>query len=249
MGFHDYKIQGRPRFTLERFIDWDVDEIVFLDMSATPEERIAMLDVISAFSRKCFIPLTIGGGIKTTKDIKEVLRAGADKVCINTSAVHNPEFITKASEMFGVQCIVVSIDVKRTEKGYEVITACGKEATGMDPVEWAKKAEELGAGEIFLTSIDMDGSKQGYDIELIRNVSDAVSIPVIACGGVGCMEDFVKGIKDGHASAVSASNIFHYTEHSTIKAKATMRNAGIDVRISTEATYLERGHLKKLEIN
>ena len=168
------------------------------------------------------------------------LSAGADKVCINSEALKNPAFITKASERFGSQCIVVSIDAKKKEGGgYEVYGGGGKKAMGFSPEEWVKKAEGLGAGEIFLNSIERDGSKNGYDLGLIRPVADSVNIPVIACGGVGKMQDFVDGIREGNASAVAAANIFQYTEHSTIIAKAALKKAGVDIRLVTEANYLE----------
>jgi cyclase len=238
--FQKYLIVGKPKFTIERFINWDVDEIIFLDISATKENRGPDLEIIAETAKGCFVPLTVGGGIHTLKDIRNVLKAGADKVSINTEAIKRPKFITESSEVFGSQCIVISIDVKINDDGeYEVFIDSGKEPTGLEPIEWAKEVEELGGGEIFLTSIDRDGTKEGYDIDLIKSVSNSVDIPVIACGGVGKMQDFADGILKGNASAVSAANIFQHSEHSTLRAKAAMKLAGIDVRISTSATYLE----------
>lgn len=238
--FKEYLIIGKPRFTIERFIDWDVDEIIFLDISATKENRGPDLEIISETARGCFVPLTVGGGIRTLKDIRNVLKTGADKVSINTEAIRKPAFVTESSDVFGSQCIVISMDVKTNGDGeYEVFLDSGKKPTDRDPVEWAKEIEELGGGEIFLTSIDRDGTREGYDIDLIKKVSDSVGIPVIACGGVGKMDDFPECILKGHASAASAANIFQHGEHSTLRAKAAMKLAGVDVRISTAATYLE----------
>jgi len=238
--FRRYLIIGKPKFTIERFIDWDVDEIIFLDISATKENRGPDLEIISETARGCFVPLTVGGGIRTLKDIRNVLKAGADKTSMNTEAIRRPNFITESSDVFGSQCIVISMDVKTNEGGeYEVFIDSGKKPTDREPVEWAKEIEELGGGEIFLTSIDRDGAKEGYDINLIKKVSDSVDIPLIACGGVGKMDDFPEGILKGHASAVSAANIFQHGEHSTLRAKAAMKLAGVDVRISTAATYLK----------
>lgn len=239
IGFRNYLSIGRLRFTVERFNEWDVDEVIIIDISATPEGRGPNFSMFSEVSKYCFVPTTIGGGIRNIGDIRGLLNVGADKVCINTEAIKNPEFITEASRIFGSQCIVISIDAKKSSEGsYEVFMNSGKEPTGMSPVEWARKVEDLGAGEIFLNSIDRDGMKNGYDTELIKLISDSVSIPVIACGGVGKMSDFPDAILKGNASAASASNIFQHSEHSTIKAKAAMKKSGIDVRISIPATYL-----------
>ena len=240
MGFSNYQVVSRPKNAIEFFNNWDIDEIIFLDIDATKEKRGPPLEVISTASKKCFVPLTVGGGIHSLENIRSALKAGADKVCINSEALKNPGFITEASDKFGSQCIVVSIDVKKKEDGgYEVFGDGGKRATGLSPIEFAKKVEELGAGEIFLNSIDRDGSKTGFDVELIKQVVDSVNIPVVACGGVGAMKDFAEGIKEGHASAVAAANIFQYTEHSTILAKAALKKAGVDIRLVTEANYLE----------
>ena len=240
IGFREYLFIGKLRFTIERFNEWDVDEVMVIDISATPECRGPNFSMFSEVSKYCFVPTTIGGGIRSVEDIRGLLNVGADKVCMNTHAFSNPELIKESSRIFGSQCIVVSIDARKTgENTYEVFTDSGKRASGTDPVSWAKRAESLGAGEIFLNSIDRDGMKTGFDTELIRAVSEAVSIPVIACGGAGRMSDFAQAIKAG-ASAVAASNIFQHSEHATIKAKAAMRKAGIDVRISIPATYLDK---------
>jgi cyclase len=207
------------------------DELIFLDISASVENRNIMIDVIKQVATQCFIPFTAGGGIRTIDDIHNLLKAGVDKIAINTAAVENPDFIRKAAQKFGDQCIVVSIDAKKKEDGtYEVYTQGGKKATGLNPVEWAKEAEKLNAGEILITSIDCEGMMGGYDIQLIREVSDAISIPVIAHGGVGTLQHLVEGLREGKASAVAAASIFHFTDQSPIKARRFMKEAGIDVR-------------------
>jgi cyclase len=188
-------------------------------------------------STSCFVPLTIGGWVKTIEDIRELLTCGADKIVINTRAVTNPEFITKSSERFGSQCITVSIDVKETSDGYKVITDRGQNKTEKDVVEWAQRVDTLGAGEIFLTSVDQDGTQSGYDLHLINKISNSVSIPVIASGGVGKWEHLVEGIVEGNADAVSVANRLHHIQHSTKKAKDHMKSAGINVR---EPSFAER---------
>jgi len=239
--FKRYLPIGKPKIAVEFFNAWDVDEIVILDISASHENRGPLFELIEHVSKICFVPLTVGGGIRSIADIRDILKVGADKVSINTEAVTTPSFITEAAEVFGSQCMVVSIDVKTNQDGcYEVFSHCGKNPAGLHPVEWARKAEEMGAGEIFLNSINRDGTKRGYDLELVKMVSTAVSIPVIACGGAGKMEHFAEGISEGNASAVSAANIFHYYEHSTILAKAQLKKAGVAIRLSTEATYLDK---------
>jgi len=229
-GFSRFQMIGMPLTAVRFFNAWAVDEIAIIDIRPSKESREKFLEIVEGLSKECFVPLTAGGGVKNIKDIGELLRAGADKVAVNSSAIENPEFISEAAKVFGVQCIVVSIDAKKTDKGYEVYSNGGTKPIGLSPVEWAKKAEQLGAGEIFLNSIDNDGAGNGYDLELVKSVSEAVSIPVIACGGVGEWKHFVEGIEAG-ASAVSAANIFHFTEHSTKKAKQFLDEAGVDVRI------------------
>lgn len=238
IGFNRYLPIGKAMIAIEFVAKWDVDEIMLIDISATRESRKPNLALIAGISERCFVPLTVGGGIHSLSDIRDVIRAGADKIAVNTEALANPRFITYGADAFGTQCMVVSIDAKKNPNGaYEVYRNSGTQSTGLAPQAWAVTAQEFGAGEIFLNSIDRDGSKLGYDVTLIRKVTDAVTIPVIACGGVGKMEHFIAGITKGNASAVSAGNIFHYTEHSTIVAKAHLVKAGIDVRLNTFAKY------------
>jgi cyclase len=240
IGFNRYLPVGRPKFPIEFVVKWDVDEIVLLDMSATPQGRGPDHEVLSLLSRSCFVPLTVGGGIRTIENARDVIRWGGDKVSVNSHAIDRPELITEIADVFGDQCVVVSMDCRREPDGScQVYTASGTHPTGLTPVEWAQQAQSLGAGEIFLNSIDRDGSKQGYDVALIHEVASAVSIPVIACGGVGTYEDFAVGIEAG-ASAVAAANIFHYIEHSTIVAKAHLLRAGVNVRLDSNATYTGR---------
>lgn len=238
IGFKRYLPIGHPKFPIEFVAKWDVDEILLLDMSATPEGRILDMGVLEWLSRSCFVPLTVGGGIKTVDDVGRIIRTGADKVTVNTHAIERPELISEIADVFGTQCVVVSIDCRRENDGrYQVYTHSGTVPTGLTVELWAKQAETHGAGEVFLNSIDRDGSKNGYDIELIQRVSSTVSIPVIACGGVGSYKHFATGIIDGGASAVAAANIFHYIEHSTIVAKAHLAQAGVDVRMDSDVKY------------
>jgi len=236
--FKRYLPIGNTKTAIEFFVDWDVDEIVLLDINATKENRGPNIKIIRWASKECFVPLTIGGGIKSINDIEAVLKAGADKICINSYAIDNPFFISESSKKFGSQCITVSIDVKIHETGeYEVFTLNGKNATGKTPYVWAKEVESLGAGEILVNSIDRDGSRKGFDIKLLNLVSGAVNIPVIACGGVGKVEHLSKGIIDGKCHAVAAANIFQHTEHSTVLAKAHLKKMGIPIRISSNVNY------------
>jgi len=238
VGFNRYLPIGHPKFPIEFVVKWDVDEIVLLDMSATPENRSPDTGVLEMLSRSCFVPLTVGGGIKSVDDVRRITRAGADKAAINAHAVATPALISEVADVFGQQCVVVSMDCRLENDGrYQIYTHSGSKATGLDAVAWAKQVEKLGAGEIFLNSIDRDGSKKGYDLELIRRVSESVSIPVVACGGVGNYTHFAPGVIEGGASAVAAANIFHYIEHSTIVAKAHLLKAGVDIRLDSEATY------------
>ena len=208
------------------------DELIYLDMHATIEGRgpEQLRSVVAQVVGECFMPLTAGGGISTLEDIRSLLKAGADKVTINSAALSSPSFISEAASAFGSQCIVASIDCRRRNGGWEVYSHSGTRPTGLDPVDWARKAADAGAGEILLTSIDRDGTWQGYDLPLIRMVSDALTIPVIASGGVGKLQDLVDGITDGRASAVAAASLFHFTDQSPIKAKAFMKRHGINVR-------------------
>lgn len=231
VNFRHTNIIGNAITAVDFFNKWAVDEIILLDVSRDTTKRDRFYPIIEELSRKCFVPLTVGGWVRTVDEMRRLLRCGADKVVVNTEAVHRPEFISECAAIFGSQCVVVSIDARRREDGrYEVFVNRGSESTGLSPVDWAQAAEARGAGEIFLTSIDRDGLRKGYDLELVRQVVDAVAIPVIAFGGVFSWQDLVDGVTIGGADAVSAANIFHYTEHSTKKAKDHMRRAAIDVR-------------------
>lgn len=221
------------RYTLN-FVDaWSVDEIVVLDVTRPDMgQRENFYEVIKQFAERCFVPLAAGGGVRTIEDFRTLLGVGADKVVINTEAVRRPEFIAEAARLFGSQCVVVSIDAKRDGNGnYEVFTDFGTKATGLDPAVWAKKAQDLGAGEIMITSIEKDGSLEGYDNELNRIVSEAVDVPVLVCGGAGKWQDFVDGFIEGKASAECTANIYHFTESSIKSAKVYLKRAGINVRI------------------
>lgn len=207
------------------------DELCFLDITASHENRETIFDVVARTAEQCFMPLTVGGGVRTTEDIRKLLLAGADKVSINTAAVHNPEFVREAAEKFGTQCIVVAIDAKATGPDtFEIFTHGGRKETGIDAVAWAKKMEDLGAGEILLTSMDRDGTKVGFNLPLTRAVADAVGIPVIASGGVGELDHLVEGVTEGHASAVLAASIFHFGTYTIHEAKEHMRAAGVAIR-------------------
>ena len=207
------------------------DELCFLDITASHEGRDTLFDVVARTAEQCFMPLTVGGGVRTVEDIRKLLAAGADKVAINTAAVARPEFVGDAAEKFGAQCIVVSIDAKRVSADrFEIFTHGGREATGIDAVEWARRMTGLGAGEILLTSMDRDGTGDGFDLALTRAVADAVRVPVIASGGVGTLDHMVEGVRDGHASAVLAASIFHFGTFTIAEAKAHMEAAGINMR-------------------
>mgnify|MGYP003647583977 CR=1 FL=1 len=208
------------------------DELCFLDITASHEKRGTLLDVVRRTAEQCFMPLTVGGGVRTPEDVRALLLAGADKVSFNTAAVNDPEVIAAASRKFGAQCIVVAIDAKTVAPGkWEIFTHGGRTATGIDAVEFAKLMEEKGAGEILLTSMDRDGTKTGYNLPLTRAVADAVHIPVIASGGVGDLDHLVEGVTKGHASAVLAASIFHFGEHTIHEAKQHMHDAGVEVRL------------------
>ena len=207
------------------------DELTFLDITASSERRDILLDVVSRTAEACFMPLTVGGGVRNAEDVRKLLLAGADKVSVMTAAVNRPALIGELSEKFGAQCIVVAVDAKAVAPGkWEVFTHGGRTATGIDAVEYAKEAARLGAGEILLTSMDRDGTREGFNIELTRAISDAVPIPVIASGGVGTLDHLVEGVRDGHASAVLAASIFHFGDYTIAEAKAHMAQAGIPVR-------------------
>lgn len=232
VNFKHTNVIGNAITAVDFFNSWAVDEIIVLDVSRTSDYRKNFHKIISGLSKRCFIPLTVGGWINDVDEIQEFLKEGADKICINTGAVKNPEIIKESSRIFGSQFLVIGIDVKKdNSNGYKVVINRGSEETNMNPVDWAKEVEKYGAGEILLTSIDQDGTKKGYDLDLVKSVSEAVSIPVIAFGGVGKWEDFVEGITVGKADAVSAANIFHFSEHSTYNAKEFMVKSGLNVRI------------------
>ena len=215
-----------------RYDEQGADELTFLDITATSDERDLILKVIEDVAAQVFIPLTVGGGVRKAEDVRRLLNAGADKVSINSAGVNNPGLIAEASSIYGSQAIVVAIDAKRRSDGtWEVYTRGGRTPTGIDAVEWAKKVEKLGAGEILLTSMDGDGTKAGFDLELTRAVSDSVSIPVIASGGVGNLQHLVDGIVEGHADAVLAASIFHFGEYTIEEAKRYMQERGIPVRL------------------
>jgi cyclase len=207
------------------------DELCFLDITASHENREIMLDVVARTADQVFMPLTVGGGINKLEDIRKLLRAGADKVSINTGATNRPEFVREAAEIFGSQCIVVAIDAKRANNHWEVFTHGGRNATGIDASEWAERMASYGAGEILLTSMDRDGTKAGYDLELTRAISELVPIPVIASGGVGTLEHIYEGLTQGKASAALAASIFHYREYSISECKNYLHNLGIPVRL------------------
>lgn len=206
------------------------DELVFLDITASSEERETMVHVVEAVASDVFIPLTVGGGIRREDDIRRMLNAGADKVAINTAAISDPDFVRRAAERFGSQCIVVAIDARRSGAGWEIYTHGGRRATGIDAVQWARRMAELGAGEILLTSMDRDGTRDGYDLELTAAVSDAVGVPVIASGGVGGLQHLAEGLTIGKADAVLAASIFHYGEHTVGEARRYLAERGIPVR-------------------
>ncbi len=206
------------------------DELCFLDITASHENRSTIIDVVAKTAEKCFMPLTVGGGVRTVEDVRTLLIAGADKVSINTAAIKNPKLINDAANKFGSQCMVVAIDAKRVNKSYRIFTHGGRKETGISAIEWAKNAEASGAGEILLTSMDRDGTKMGFDLELTRSVSDAVSIPLIASGGVGTLDHLAEGVTKGHASAVLAASIFHFGLYNISEAKAYMEKVGVAVR-------------------
>ena len=236
VNFVDIKDAGNPVDIARRYDQEGADEITFLDITASSDQRETMIHVVEQVAGEVFIPLTVGGGIRNTDNIRTMLNAGADKVGINTAAVFNPEFVKEAAEKFGSQCIVVAIDAKQVSqenepKRWEIFTHGGRKPTGLDAVEWAIKMVDYGAGEILLTSMDRDGTKVGFNIELTRAVSEAISVPVIASGGVGELDHLVKGITEGKADAVLAASIFHFCQHTIKEAKQHMAQQGIEVRL------------------
>jgi cyclase len=231
VNFVDLRDAGDPVEQASVYDRAGADELCFLDIGASAENRDIILDVVGRTAERCFMPLTVGGGVRSLEDIRRLLLAGADKVSINTAAVTDPELVRRAAEKFGSQCVVVAVDAKNVAPGrWEVFTHGGRKATGLEAVAWANRMSGLGAGEILLTSMDRDGTRQGYDIELTRAIADAVPVPVIASGGVGSLDHLVAGIREGHASAVLAASIFHFGEYSIAEAKARLDEAGIPVR-------------------
>jgi imidazole glycerol-phosphate synthase subunit HisF len=222
---------GDPVEIAARYDEQGADEIAFLDITASSDERDILLHVIEAVASRVFIPLTVGGGVRKVQDVRRLLNAGADKVSINTAAVHNPELVREAAGIVGCQCIVVAIDAKKDGDAWEVYTHGGRKPTGLDAVGWARRMEAAGAGEILLTSMDRDGTRDGFDLELTRAVSDAVGVPVIASGGVGSPAHLAEGVIQGHADAVLAASVFHFGDFTVRQAKEHMRLRGIEVRL------------------
>lgn len=231
VNFVDLRDAGDPVEQAMLYDRMGADELCFLDITASQEKRGILLDVVRRTADVCFMPLTVGGGVRTLEDIRALLLAGADKVSILTAAVSNRDFVREAAEKFGSQCIVVGIDAKQTAPGkWEVFTHGGRKATGLDAIAYAKEVASLGAGEILLTSMDRDGTRRGFDLALIRAIADAVPVPVIASGGVGTLEHLVEGVRDGHANAVLAASIFHFGEATIAQAKQKLAEAGLPVR-------------------
>ncbi len=236
VNFVELRDAGDPVEIARRYDGQGADEITFLDITATSDQRDLILPIIEAVASQVFIPLTVGGGVRTVEDVRRLLNAGADKVGMNSSAVSNPQLVRDAAGKYGSQCIVVAIDAKRVSTAddtprWEVFTHGGRKATGLDAIEWARQMAEFGAGEILLTSMDRDGTKSGFDLALTRAVSDAVPVSVIASGGVGGLQDLADGVTQGHADAVLAASIFHYGEHTVGEAKRFMASQGISVRL------------------
>lgn len=236
VNFVDLVDAGDPVEAAKAYDQAGADELCFLDITASHENRGTILDVVRKTAEQCFMPVTVGGGIRTIENIRDLLKAGADKVSINTAAVKDRQFVKEAAEKFGSQCIVVSIDAKQVADGpdgprFEIFTHGGRQATGIDAIEFAKEVVALGAGELLVTSMDRDGTKAGYNIALTRAIADAVNVPVIASGGVGTLDHMVEGVRDGHATAVLAASIFHFGEHTIAEAKTHMDRAGIPMRL------------------
>jgi len=230
VNFVDLKEAGDPVVLASRYDEMGADEVIFLDITASSDDRDTMVDVVRRTAEQVFIPLTVGGGIRSVEDARRLLRAGADKVSVNSSAVERPALIAEIADVFGSQCVVLAIDARLGARGYEVFTHGGRRPTGLDAVTWAMVGERLGAGEILLTSMDRDGTKDGFELSLTAAVADAVNVPVIASGGVGTLDHLVDGILEGHADAVLAASIFHFGEFTVAQAKERLAAAGIVVR-------------------
>ena len=231
VNFVDLVDAGDPVEQAKVYDAAGADELTFLDITASHEDRDTIFDVVARTAEHCFMPVTVGGGVRTIDDIRKLLLAGADKVSINSAAIKNPEFVREAALKFGSQCIVVSVDAKRNGDRFELFTHGGRKETGIEAIGWAERMAEYGAGEILLTSMDRDGTKSGFDIPLTRAIADAVSIPVIASGGVGTLDHMVEGVTEGHASAVLAASIFHFGTYSIQETKEFMQAAGVPVRL------------------
>ena len=231
VNFVKLRDAGDPVEIAARYDGEGADELAFLDITASSDQRDIILDIIEAVAAKVFIPLTVGGGVRKVEDVRRLLNAGADKVSINTAAVQSPALVREASGIVGNQCIVVAIDAKKKGAGWEVYTHGGRNATGLDAVDWARRMVQAGAGEILLTSMDRDGTRDGFDLALTRAVSDAVSVPVIASGGVGTREHLAEGVLEGHADAVLAASVFHFGDFTVGDAKRFMQSRGIEVRL------------------
>lgn len=232
VNFVGLRDAGDPVELAARYDAEGADEVVFLDITASAEARDTIVDVVARTAEQVFIPFTVGGGVGDVADVRRLLRAGADKVSLNTRAVARPEIVAESATEFGSQCVVVAIDARRAQRGWEVYTHGGRRPTGLDAVSWAEEAVRLGAGEILLTSMDRDGTKAGYDCELLRAVADAVPVPVIASGGVGTLEHLYEGLSTGRASAVLAASIFHFGQHTVAEAKEYLAARGISVRLA-----------------
>jgi len=231
INFVDLKDAGDPVEQAKIYSDGGADEICFLDITASNENRDTIYEVVKQTSKKCFVPLTVGGGVRSVEDISKLLNCGADKVSINTAAVQDSNVVSESSKKFGSQCIVVAIDAKKNGNKWDVYTHGGRNNSGIDAIDFARKMEDSGAGELLVTSMDRDGTQIGYDIELMKKISSTVNIPLIASGGVGNLEHMVDGIKEGNASAVLAASIFHYGRHSVFEAKEYLKKKGVPVRI------------------
>ena len=231
INFVNLKDAGDPVEQANLYSQNGADEITFLDITATNERRKPMINIIEKTAHKCFVPLTVGGGIKSVQDIEEFLSVGADKVSINSSAINNPDLIKEGAKKFGNQCIVIAIDAKRIKNKWNVFINGGRINTGLDAIEWAKKSESLGAGEILLTSMDKDGTNKGFDLDLTKKISENTSVPIIASGGVGSLNDFVNGVKVGKASALLAASVFHFGKFSITEVKKHLISKNIDVRM------------------
>lgn len=232
VNFVELRDAGDPVEIARRYDEQGADELTFLDITASSDERDIILSIVERVAEQVFIPLTVGGGVRSVADVRRLLNAGADKVSINSAAVSNPDLVAEASGKVGNQCIVVAIDAKQTAPGkWGVFTHGGRKPTGLDAIEWARRVEQLGAGEILLTSMDRDGTKSGFDLELTRTISGAVNIPVIASGGVGNLQHLTDGVTEGRADAVLAASIFHYGEYTVSQAKEFMRRQGVEVRL------------------